>query len=69
LQYASALTDLSTMPAIGGYGPGWAGWRFSGAIDETMLGPFWASFNVAVMVSTMGFLWPALFNQPVSRYI
>jgi ABC-type polysaccharide/polyol phosphate export permease len=36
---------------------------------RTWLGPFWTSFNVAVLVFSMGFLWAALFNQPVAIYM
>jgi ABC-type polysaccharide/polyol phosphate export permease len=68
-QYVRALADLYEG------GANWRLWTRLGWMEirrryrRTMLGPFWTSFNVAVMVFTMGFLWAALFNQPVSRYM
>lgn len=35
---------------------------------RTVLGPFWTSAQLAVTVFAMGYLWAALFNQPVSEY-
>jgi lipopolysaccharide transport system permease protein len=69
VQYTRALSDLYEG------GANWRMWTRLGWMEirrryrRTMLGPFWTSFNVAVMVFTMGFLWAALFNQPVSRYL
>ena len=69
VQYNSALADLYAG------GANWRLWMRFGWMEirrryrRTMLGPFWTSFNVAIMVFSMGFLWAALFNQPVSRYM
>jgi ABC-type polysaccharide/polyol phosphate export permease len=69
LQYTRALNDLYEG------GGNWRMWSRLGWMEirrryrRTMIGPFWTSFNVAVMVFTMGFLWAALFGQPVSRYM
>jgi lipopolysaccharide transport system permease protein len=68
-QYGRALNDLYEG------GANWRMWSRFGWIEirrryrRTLFGPFWTSFNVAVMVFSMGFLWAALFNQPTSRYM
>jgi len=68
-QYASALTDIYEGCA------NWRMWSRFGWLEirrryrRTLFGPFWTSFNVAVMVFSMGFLWAALFHQATSRYM
>lgn len=68
-EYALALNDLYLSVL------NWPIWSRLGWMEirrryrRTLLGPFWTSFNVAVMVFSMGFLWAALFNQPVARYM
>jgi homopolymeric O-antigen transport system permease protein len=68
-QYARALEDV-----YAGAG-NWLMWSRLGWLEirrryrRTLMGPFWTSFNVAVMVFSMGFLWAALFGQPVSSYM
>jgi ABC-type polysaccharide/polyol phosphate export permease len=67
--YRRALADLYAGSA------NWRMWMRLGWMEtrrryrRTMLGPFWTSFNVAVMVFTIGFLWAALFGQAVARYL
>jgi ABC-type polysaccharide/polyol phosphate export permease len=65
-QYARAIEDVW-------YGlSDWPMWSRLGWLDikrryrRTTVGPFWAAFQVATMVFTVGFLWAALFGQPVS---
>jgi len=68
-QFAAALADLQEGSA------NWRMWTRFGWLEirrryrRTLLGPFWTSFNVAVMVFSMGFLWAALFHQPTSKYL
>jgi ABC-type polysaccharide/polyol phosphate export permease len=68
-QYASALEDIYAGTT------NWLMWGRLGWMEirrryrRTFVGPFWTSFNVAVMVFSMGFLWAALFNQPVYTYM
>jgi ABC-type polysaccharide/polyol phosphate export permease len=68
-QYADALTDMYEGIA------NWRMWSRFGWLEiqrryrRTLFGPFWTSFNVAVMVFSMGFLWAALFHQATSRYL
>jgi lipopolysaccharide transport system permease protein len=68
-QYARALEDIYAGTS------NWLMWSRLGWLEirrryrRTMVGPFWTSFNVAVMVFSMGFLWAALFNQPVATYM
>jgi len=68
-QYARAFDDL--YQGASNYRMwGRLGWReIRRRYRRTFLGPFWSSFNVAVMVFSMGFLWAALFNQPVGDYM
>jgi lipopolysaccharide transport system permease protein len=69
VQYTRALNDLYEG------GGNWRMWTRLGWMEirrryrRTMLGPFWTSFNVAIMVFSMGFLWAALFGQTASRYM
>jgi ABC-2 type transport system permease protein len=68
-QYASALEDIYRGST------NWLMWGRLGWMEirrryrRTFLGPFWTSFNVAVMVFSMGFLWAALFGQAVGTYM
>ena len=46
------------------------GWReIKRRYRRTSIGPFWTSFNLAIMVFAMGFLWAALFGQRVGSYM
>ena len=68
-QYAHALEDVYVGTT------NWLMWGRLGWMEirrryrRTFLGPFWTSFNVGVMVFSIGFLWAALFNQPVDQYL
>lgn len=68
-QYARAFEDIW-------YGvSNWPMWTRLGWLDikrryrRTTVGPFWAAFQLATMVFSVGFLWAALFGQPVSKYM
>jgi ABC-type polysaccharide/polyol phosphate export permease len=68
-QYARAIEDVW-------YGlTNWTMWSRLGWLDikrryrRTTVGPFWAAFQVATMVFSVGFLWAALFSQPVASYM
>lgn len=68
-QYARALDDVYRGST------NWLMWGRLGWMEirrryrRTFLGPFWTSFNVLIMVFSMGFLWAALFGQKVSDYM
>jgi ABC-type polysaccharide/polyol phosphate export permease len=68
-QYIRALADVYEGCT------NWRMWSRFGWLEirrryrRTLFGPFWTSFNVVVMVFSMGFLWAALFHQPTSRYL
>ena len=68
-QYARAIDDIWAGVS------NWPMWGRLGWLDikrryrRTTVGPFWAAFQVATMVFTVGFLWAALFGQPVSSYM
>src|SRR5215813_8198795 len=65
-QYARALEDIYAGAS------NWPMWSRLGWLEirrryrRTLVGPFWTSFNVAILVFSIGFLWAALFNQPVA---
>lgn len=68
-QYARALEDIWSGVS------NWPMWSRLGWLDirrryrRTVVGPFWAAFQLATMVFSVGFLWAALFGQPVSKYM
>ena len=68
-QYARAIEDI--WHGLGN----WPMWTRLGWLDikrryrRTTVGPFWSAFQLATMVFTVGFLWSALFGQPVSSYM
>jgi ABC-type polysaccharide/polyol phosphate export permease len=68
-QYARALDDL-----LGG-ARNWPMWSRLGWLEikrryrRTAIGPFLTAFNLAILVFSVGFLWAALFGQPVATYM
>jgi lipopolysaccharide transport system permease protein len=36
---------------------------------RSVLGPFWMTLSTGILVGTLGFLWSALFNQPIAEYL
>jgi ABC-type polysaccharide/polyol phosphate export permease len=36
---------------------------------RSVLGPFWVTLSTGVLVGTLGFLWAALFGQPIEQYL
>lgn len=68
-QYARAIEDVRAGLS------NWPMWTRLGWLDikrryrRTSIGPFWAASQVATMVFSVGFLWAALFGQPVSTYM
>jgi len=68
-QYARALDDIWTGIS------NWPMWMRLGWLEirrryrRTAIGPFWTGFNLATTAFAVGFLWAALFNQPVSKYM
>jgi ABC-type polysaccharide/polyol phosphate export permease len=68
-QYARAIEDI--WRGLGN----WPMWTRLGWLDikrryrRTTVGPFWTAFQLATMVFSVGFLWSALFGQPVSQYM
>jgi ABC-type polysaccharide/polyol phosphate export permease len=68
-QYDRALQDVYSGVS------NWLMWGRLGWLEirrryrRTFLGPFWTAFNIAVMVFSIGFLWAALFDQPVGTYM
>lgn len=68
-EYARAIEDVYA-GATNWYMWGRLGWMdIRRRYRRTFLGPFWTAFNVAVMAFAIGFLWAALFNQPVASYM
>lgn len=68
-QYARAVEDIWSGAS------NWQMWARLGWLEikrryrRTAVGPFWTSFNLATMVFSVGFLFAALFNQPVASYM